>query len=208
MGDSTSWIAVRGKAPQQVRTELGAKLLPEGESSTGSLLAVQLENDWYLIQSVITFAQNDRLLSLSIGCEVVACAWDTHVMFSGASRWQNGIPCWAVTHNEERDLFDLATIGNLPEEFVQIRERLVLKQQAANEAGKNVDFIFDAPILLAESLTGFHRGFGEDASDFHLLAPLSQDELKQRSTGPLPAFDRILISGEQLVRRFWRNLRK
>src|ERR1051325_2196923 len=150
MGDSTSWSAVRGKAPQQVRTELGAKLLPEGESSTGSLLAVQLENDWYLIQSVITFEQNDRLLSLSIGCEVVACAWDTHVMFSGASRWQNGIPCWAVTHNEERDLLDLATIGNLPEEFVQIRERLVLKQQAANEAGKNVDFIFDAPILLAE----------------------------------------------------------
>jgi hypothetical protein len=177
VGDSTSWIAVRGKVPQRIRAELGLRLVPEGDFCPEALLAGELESGWYVVEGDIDFARNDRLRNISLGGEVIACALDTSMMFSCASLWVEGIPAWAVTHDEQRDPFDLSTIGKLPQQFTEIRARMFLKQQAAIAAGKNVDCIFNVPILLAEDLTGFRSGYGPGTPDFHLLTPAFQGEM-------------------------------
>jgi hypothetical protein len=106
-------------------------------------------------------------------------------MFSAASLWAEGIPSWAVTHDEQRDPFDLSTIGDLPQQFIEIRARMLVKQQAAIAAGKSVDFVFNIPILLAEGLTGFRSGYGPGTPDFHLLAPVSRGEMAHALAGAL-----------------------
>jgi hypothetical protein len=179
VGDSASWIAVRGKAPQRIRAELGLRLVPEGDFSPEALLAGELESGWYVVEGDIAFARNDRLRTISLGGEVISCALDTSMMFSCASSWVAGVPAWAVTHDEQRDPFDLSTIGTLPRQFGEIRARMLLKQQAAIAAGKNVDCIFNIPILLAEDLTGFRSGYGPGTPDFHLLAPVTRAETER-----------------------------
>ena len=97
MGVALSWLAVRGKSPESVLTELGLRATGEQEEfprspATCSLLPAA----WF---AVIIRGRADAhdgtldLARLSKGAEVVACFVEEHVMFSSVSmdRWSAGL---------------------------------------------------------------------------------------------------------------------
>jgi hypothetical protein len=161
MGYSQSWLAVNGKPPATVLETLGLRGTGTREEIAESpIVGAQLPTGWYL---VVAGRSGHRLMSdpvlqrLSAGCEVVAGDVEEHVMVSVATGWQNGRRIWSVKHDAQRERGHLQTEGELPAAFTSIRDRLRSEQQKADGDGGGVDYIFDIPVELADTLTGYRH---------------------------------------------------
>jgi len=171
MGYSLSWLAIKGKTPQVLLEELGFRAtgkheeVPEADHS-----AVELPNGRYLIVSNRTeqVAPDSTMRRLSSsGCELVTCFVEEHVMCSHATGWKNGCKCWSVIHDAQRGIEHLDTEGDLPLIFGSIRDRLLLEQQDGS-----ADYIFDIPVEVAKSLTGYRHNLdipGASKEPFEVL---------------------------------------
>lgn len=159
MGYAISWIAFRDKTAAEVQECLS--LVPTGkfeDMPEGMFSATQL-GPWYLVWiawHAHEFVGESSLRKLSSSSEVVAATVEEHVMFSSAEYWSGGKRVWSVVHDAEVETEHLIESGSLPASFLPIRERLFAAQKKErNEDEMGVDHIFDAPLELAESLTGF-----------------------------------------------------
>jgi len=161
MGHRLSWIGVRGKAPDKVLAELGLKPTGVGEEIPESpFTAALLPNEWYIVVSneSLLYPTDDILSNLSRGCDVITCTLSETVMFSEAAQWTNGVRFWHIIHDEEKS-FNFDIVGNIPEAFHSIRDKL-MKEQEQSDATKGkyqVDYAFDVPIDLAEAVTSFRH---------------------------------------------------
>jgi hypothetical protein len=176
MGYSISWIAIRGKDRDVVCSEFHVEPTGEFEDVPESpVVGARLPTGWYLLFI------NDRSLpgsgvlgKLSTRAELVCCFVEEHVMCSSASGWQNGKEQWSVTRDAQQGLTHLESTGDLPWAYAAIHDDLSRKQ-----VGKtNVDYLFDIPVELAKSLTGFRHD--EDFFD----APSKPYERLQRTVAP------------------------
>lgn len=193
MGYSLSWLAIKGKTPQAVLSELGFRATGERqEFPEASLSAAEMPTGWYLIVSDHTehVASDAALEHLTADCEAVTCFVEEHVMFSGAAGWKAGRRCWSVNHDAQEGIEHLETEGELPAPFSSIRDRLFSKQKEENirTAGlrrrrfprkavsideMGCDYIFDIPIEVARELTGYQHDRdipGLTGSPFEVLA--------------------------------------
>ena len=156
MGFSLSWIAVRGKSPQEIRNVLAFRQTGEREEFPESeLTAAEAPNGWYLIVANrrMEVASDLKLQKLSESdCEVVTCIVEEHIMVSQASGWKNGSRTWFLNHDSQRGLRHLEVRGRLPEDFTAIRDELF-----ASQTDESCDYIFDIPIETARSLTGYRH---------------------------------------------------
>jgi hypothetical protein len=161
MGFSLSWLAVKGKSPQAVREELGfhatgkRQQIPEAD-----LAAAELPGGWYLIVSnrneqVAADSAMQRLVSAC--CELVTCFVEEHVMCSNATGWKDGRRSWTVIHDAEHGIEHLVTEGDMPPVFNSIRDCLLSKQRESGGPDAGVDHIFDVPVEVALSLTGYRH---------------------------------------------------
>ncbi|MBI3440186.1 MAG: hypothetical protein HY054_16300 [Proteobacteria bacterium] len=65
-----------------------------------------------------------------------------------------------MSHDAQRDIYDLTATGNLPSSFSLVRDQLVADQNAAGGTSAGVDYVSDIPLALAEGLCGYrHDGF-------------------------------------------------
>jgi len=158
MGYSLSWLAVKGKSAAAVRDELAIRGTGTHEEIPESdVVGAELPGGWYLVVANHAPVKDDAVLrSLSSGCELVTFFVEEHVMFSYAAGWSDGSMVWSVTHDAQQGLEHLETQGDLPAIFNSICDRLRSDQEAAGGREAGVDYIFDVPVQLAESLTG-HR---------------------------------------------------
>src|SRR6185295_4504688 len=103
MGYALSWLAVRGKHPEQVLAGLDAT--PTGRHvgfAERRLGARQLPSGWYAVyanESEHAWVQEDWLATLSAGAEVLACQVEEHAMFSSVELWRAGERQWRVVHD-------------------------------------------------------------------------------------------------------------
>jgi hypothetical protein len=98
---------------------------------------------------------------------------EEHVMVSVATGWKDSQRVWSVTHDAQRDMEHLQAEGALPAAFASIRDRLCSEQQTAGGRKADVDFIFDVPVKLAQTLTGYRHDAdipGAGADPFEVLA--------------------------------------
>lgn len=184
MGFSLSWAVVETKPKEVVQSEL--KLQGTGafeEIPESPYVGASLPKGGYLVVA----DHEDRLVTpeilemLSSGAVVTACMVEEHVMVSTASRWQNGKMLWSITHDAGRGIQHLDSQGDLPPEFPTIRDRLQSEQAAAGGDKAGVDHLFDVPIELAYSLTGFrhdHDIEGAGEAPFEVLSSLATPEKK------------------------------
>jgi len=93
--------------------------------------------------------------NLSLGCEVLTCTIEEHVMFSRACGWKHGHLLWSVSHKGEDGPKDIAAEGVLPPGYIPIRDRFISEQEAEGGSEADVDCLFEIPIALVQSLTGF-----------------------------------------------------
>jgi hypothetical protein len=79
-------------------------------------------------------------------------------MCSHAAYWRDGQQIWSVYHNGgDRGTYDLQIQGNPPHHFSEIRDRLNSQQVQAGGEKADVDHIFDVPVELARSITGYRH---------------------------------------------------
>ena len=159
MGFSISWLAVRGKAQQDVLSQLRLRETPNRERLPESeIVASALSSGWYLVfySRDPTSLNVPMLAALSAGAEVICCAVEEHAMVSITEGWKDGIKVWSVSHDSERGLTDLDATGVLPIAFASISDGLLAKQNTAG-AKSDVDYVFDVPVELARHETGFRH---------------------------------------------------
>ncbi len=155
MGYVVSYLAVRGKMPEVVFSELG--VTPTGkreEVPEAPLLAARLPGDWLLLfcnQAGHRFIREPALERLSNAGEVVACEVNEREASSAMSAWSGGREGWALRFDSATDGGSLHTRGELPREVTSLLERLH-EEQSLDPA---TAIFFDAPVEAFRAITGF-----------------------------------------------------
>jgi len=187
MGYSQSWLAVKGKAPAAVLEALGLQGTGTHEEIAESpIVGAELPGGWFLVvgeRSGHRLMRDPIVRRLSAGCEVVTGDVEEHVMVSVTSGWKDGRRVWLVAHDGQRDVEHLEAEGELPLAFTGIRDRLRSEQQAAGGGSAGVDHIFDVPVELARTLTGYRHDAdipGAGAEPFEVLVETGRPSLLRR----------------------------
>lgn len=173
MGVRALLIAISGKEPATIHKELGVVPTQEfWETAESPFNGAILSSGSYLlyINDKQTIVPNDALFSrLSKGAKLLACYVNETSMQSLATSWENGANKWWVLHDACNNWNEhIETKGEVPSEFVSIRDRRLEQWQRSRDA----DYVFDVPIELVKGLGGFscYDDFNEgDAKPFQVL---------------------------------------
>jgi hypothetical protein len=192
MGFACAWIAVKGKSPEDVLKEFDLNRTGEFEETFDSDYNATKRGQWYILianrDGVIPLLKADAY-RLSRNCEMVFCQVEDHVMYSSASYWVDGTNKFFVSHNSDKGETNLEEKGSFPAQYDEIRARLIgeqKKEDSKRSSGDTesmqfpVDYIFDIPVELAKSLTGFrHDDWSEDETPFEILQKKPASLLKR-----------------------------
>lgn len=176
MGYSLSWLAIKGCSATTIQTKLGLK--DSGlcaEFAESNIVGAALPSGWYLIvfdDRKYELLNDAKLAELSDGCEVLFCDVEEHVMCSAASGWRNGLKIWSVEHDSQYGIYHLVREGAVPEILSAISIELNSQQDAEGGEKADVDYIFDIPVELTKSFTGYR--YDQDLPNvkdnpFHIL---------------------------------------
>jgi len=176
MGYSISWVAISGEEPERALEKLGLARTGEFEEVAESYLtSPTLPSPWLLIRINrfdAPFISWRVLASLSVNWSVTACQVEEHVMFSSASSYANGSLVWRVKHDAQQGIKHLSSTGSTPPQLGEIHDRLMDKQDAAGGINARVDYIFDVPVALAQSITSYRhdsRSWSESEKPYEVL---------------------------------------
>ncbi|GAA0770461.1 hypothetical protein LRH25_32235 [Ideonella azotifigens] len=159
MGFNISWIAIMGATARQMTEDLG--FTPTGKFATLAsqpLQGAELPGKGYLV-----VARGDEHAILSPGFlaahsekhDIVACAVEEHVMHCQAACWRAGKMAWSAEHDGQESRRHLVTQGSLPASFDEILQAAKRLQDVEDSAAQEVDFFFEVPLQLAQSIAGF-----------------------------------------------------
>src|SRR4029453_18539291 len=157
MGSSASWLAVRGKPRSAVLEWIGLAATGMFERVPESpVVGMELAGRWYVVRYDFFAGELEGFaLQISPGCEVVLGRVDEAVMCSTASGWRNGCELWSVMHDSQQGPDHLQVRGSPPPEFPFIRDRLLREQARSQACDSSEDYLFDIPLVLAETITVF-----------------------------------------------------
>jgi hypothetical protein len=78
-------------------------------------------------------------------------------MFSSCHLAKNDQQLWNVWHDAREGIYDLHSTGAAPADFETIASAQKAEQDTAGGEEADVDHLFDAPINLAASITGYRH---------------------------------------------------
>jgi hypothetical protein len=76
-------------------------------------------------------------------------------MASSSELWSGGTRTWWISHEGIDGPKGLDFSGALPDNFQQIKSEMEAKQKQEGGKKAEVDYLFEIPLLIAESITGF-----------------------------------------------------
>lgn len=184
MGFAVSWLAVSGKEPSRVLEELGLSRTEATEEFPESdFTCAALPGSWFLVCAhdfESSLAAESVLGTLSAGCKLIACRVEEHVMVSSAAAYVDGALAWRVEHDAQEDSYHLSTTGLPPAQLDEIHANLKRQQDEEGGSDAEVDYIFDVPVALAESITGYRHDKDFVESSAERFVVLRQDHVVQR----------------------------
>lgn len=154
MGFRVLLLAVSGKTPEAIHRDYGVRATEKYEEIPESpVTGAMLPTSAYLLYVNDEITPDDEVLAqLSRHASLLACYANETVMQSALTLWADGRKQWSVWHDAQHAADHLETSGNVPEELLPIRDRLLADQAEDGE----VDHLFDIPIELFVALGG-HR---------------------------------------------------
>jgi len=167
MGLKHSWIAVQGLKPEQALEALGMEIdeviephyLPDG------IGMAQLPDGWLLfVSDRKASALEGKLNGLAKFGPAVACDISETVMCSEAHGYEAGQEIWSVAYDCEKGPYELQVTGSPPPQLEKIHRDIRAKQEAEGGEEAEVDYMFDVPPKLAQSICGYMMGETEDAN--------------------------------------------
>jgi hypothetical protein len=167
MGIKHSWIAVQGLKPEQALEALGmeVKELIEPRYLPDGIGMAQLPNGWLLfVSDRKASALEGKLNGLAKFGPAVACDISETVMCSEAHGYEAGQEIWSVSYDCEKGRYALQTTGSPPPQLDEIHRTMRAKQEAEGGEEADVDYMFDVPTKLAQSICSYMMGEteGED----------------------------------------------
>ena len=177
MGFSATWCAVPESKADQFLDQLGLRPTGECEEFPESLIsAARLDTGWRVVwfgEYDCPLLRDQDLARLSADQELLLCKVEEHVMASSAELWSGGRRTWWLSHEGEAGPKGLAADGALPASFQTIRSEMEKMQLEEGGDDADVDYIFEIPLLLAQSIVGFKHD--EDSrhvinSEFQVLS--------------------------------------
>ncbi len=184
MGFAVSWLAVSGKEPSQVLAELGFSRTETTEAFPESdFTCAALPGAWFLVCAddfESPLAMESVLGALAAGCEVIACQVEEHVMVSAVTMYADGALVWRVEHDAQQDIYHLSVKGLPPAQLDEIYASLKQRQDEEGGSDAEVDHIFDVPVALAESITGYRHDKDSAESRAEGFVVLRQDRVMHK----------------------------
>jgi hypothetical protein len=169
MGFAISWCAVREEGAEQFLQELSLSATGETEELPESLISTgKLDTGWRVVwynKYSCPFLNPQDLSKLSITRDVLLCLVEEHAMASSSEFWSSGKKQWSMSHEGEHGPKGLSVEGNVPEVFPAIRKEMEDTQLAEGGDDADVDYIFEIPLKVAQSLVGFKH----DEDSQHLI---------------------------------------
>ncbi|WP_410876303.1 hypothetical protein [Nocardia sp. A7] len=161
MASMFSWVAIRGRTPQDVLDDLGLADTGVAHSAGSSRLAGEaLSEGWYVVVDYDVdpagYVSKTRILQqLSQGAEVVACYESSYGPDSAATGWRNGSQVWMVAHycDSGREPDHLEYEGDLPTAFAEI----LSDAQTEYTASAGEGCLYGVAVDLAAEMTGFRE---------------------------------------------------
>jgi len=183
MGYSITWCAVREEGAPKLLEQLGLTPTGETEEFPESLVSTaELDTGWRVIwynKYGCPFLRSEDLAVISDGQEVLMCLVEEHVMASSSELWSSGKRKWWISHEGENGPTGLSTDGELPACFAGIRSAMEQAQRAEGGEAAGVDYIFEIPLMVAQSLAGFKHDEVCPHITEEQFAVLSRTELKK-----------------------------
>jgi len=159
MGFSVTWCAVPESSAEEFLNRVGLVLSGETEELPESLIsAARLATGWRVIwygEYTCPFLQPKDLARLSSSHDVLLCLVEEHVMASSSELWSGGTRKWWLSHEGEDGPKGLSVDGDPPTSFVGIRDEMEKLQQDEGGEEADVDYIFEIPLRVAQSIVGF-----------------------------------------------------
>lgn len=179
MGYSLAWLAVHGIPYDATLERLALGKTDEfADYAEQDFTGRAIPNGWSV---VVARGCNDRIIgtqqlaSLSLGCDVIACSVEEHVMFSFAELWSDGQRVWRVEHDAQKGIDHISSEGALPGYLEAVRRQYTEQQEAAGGTSADGDFYFEIPPALAQARVGFKHDEENDfdsEGSFQVLADL------------------------------------
>lgn len=171
MGFSITWCAVREEGAQRLLEQLNLSPTGKTEEVPQSLISTaKLDTGWRIIwyyKYGCPFLRPEDLRNISSDQDVLVCLVEEHVMASSAEMWFGGQRKWWISHEGEDGPSGLSTDGDLPECFSPIRSEMEEAQRAEGGDEADVDYMFEVPLKVAQSLSGFKH----DENCPHMVGP-------------------------------------
>lgn len=158
MGFAISWIACRETHTNAVLQRLHFTPTGETEDVPDSPLSLFRAAGWCVVwanEYGSPHFTEKKLAELSTVSDIVLALVEEHAMASSAEYWTNGTRQWRISHQGENGPIGLDVEGQPPAIFVDIRSSLEKEQEEAGGMEADVDYLFDIPLKVAESITGF-----------------------------------------------------
>jgi hypothetical protein len=172
MGFAITWIACSESHADAVLRQLSLTATGKTEEVPDAPISqFRTKSDWRIIwvnAYGCSFLGQDQLAKLSRSADIVHCLVEEHVMASSAELWSQGRRHWRIAHEGENGPVGLETEGTPPAAFPGIRADLEREQEEAGGKDADVDHLFDIPLKVAESLTGFKHDVVIEG-DFEIL---------------------------------------
>jgi hypothetical protein len=158
MALNVCWIGVQDGRRETVLDRLGFEEFGEvGDEIGADYACAESPNGWLICTATDrSFDMDEALAKVSSDGLAVGCEMSESAMVSRALGFEGGNPLWSVVRDPDKDGQDLVVEGVPPPQLNNIRQRL----QAAEAApgNENVDYLFDAPMELAENFCGYRAG--------------------------------------------------
>lgn len=158
MGYRETWIAVRSLDRDHILHALELRPVDQPMSNFGGPALFELESGWKIVSFDSADLRLNEARSLGEQAETITVTLSDTVMFSTCVAFKDGEQAWSVTHDAEMGSRSLQVEGEPPLPFAEIRDRLLAEQDRADsEGGLPVDHVYDIPIELARTITGFRH---------------------------------------------------
>jgi hypothetical protein len=159
MGFAISWCAVPESAADEFLRRVGLTETGETEEVPDSLIGVaRLDTGWRLLwynKYDCPFLGEAHSEEHSRHHDLLYCLVEEHCMASSSEFWSHGSLKWRISHEGIDGPKGLDFSGELPNDFHKVKSEMEAKQKQEGGDEANVDYIFEIPLLVAKSITGF-----------------------------------------------------
>lgn len=164
MGYAISWLAIRGSTEPAILAALGLAKTGETEEVPESDWCSNRVGEWILIWS--NSLGSDKFLNAAskLENELVICEVEEHVMCASATALIGGVTSWRIVHDAQQARDHLTVEGSPPASLARIQ----VEEFARAKEDREVDFIFEIPVRVAQEVVGF-RHDADAATPFETL---------------------------------------